>query len=75
MKLILEDKGDGKGPKMVSFFAKRARGALARHIIENGLTSPQDMIDVTFDGYTYQEAESTQDRPVFWREEVHAKAG
>ncbi len=29
---FMEDKGDGKGPRIVSFFAKKARGAMARFI-------------------------------------------
>jgi cytoplasmic iron level regulating protein YaaA (DUF328/UPF0246 family) len=36
--VFLEDKPEG--PRIVSFFAKKARGAMARFILENRLTDP-----------------------------------
>jgi cytoplasmic iron level regulating protein YaaA (DUF328/UPF0246 family) len=36
--VFLEDKPEG--PRIVSFFAKKARGAMARFIVENRLTDP-----------------------------------
>ena len=43
---------DGK-PRMVSFFAKRARGAMARHIITNRLSDPNDIKLFAAGGYAY----------------------
>ena len=58
---------DGK-PRIVSFFAKRARGAMARFIVENRLTDPAAIKDFTAGGYTYDEALSDGDTWVFLRD-------
>ncbi|WP_121060707.1 peroxide stress protein YaaA [Chachezhania antarctica] len=62
---FLEDK-DGK-PKIVSFFAKRARGAMARFAIDNRLTDAEAITGFDRDGYTYSPDLSTPDRPAFVR--------
>lgn len=62
---FMEDKG--QGPKIVSFFAKRARGAMARHVIQNRVTDLDGVRDFSTDGYVYQPELSTDDRPVFVR--------
>ncbi len=54
-------------PRMVSFFAKRARGAMARFIIENRITDAGGIRDFTTGGYVYDAALSTDDAPVFTR--------
>lgn len=64
---FMEDKGDGKEPKIVSFFAKKARGAMARFIVQNRLTDPDLIRGFETGGYVWQEASSTPDRPVFIR--------
>ncbi|MEM9968446.1 MAG: peroxide stress protein YaaA [Pseudomonadota bacterium] len=64
---FFEDKEDGHGPRMVSFFAKRARGAMARFIIENRLTSKDALRDFSVDGYRFDKERSTSERPVFIR--------
>ena len=40
-------------PRIVSFFAKRARGAMARFIIENRLDDPRDIKGFTAGGYAF----------------------
>lgn len=40
-------------PRIVSFFAKRARGAMARFIVENRLTDAEEIKDFTSGGYAY----------------------
>ena len=47
--MFLERK-DGK-VKMVSFFAKKARGMLARFAIKNRLTEPGQLTDFDYGGY------------------------
>ncbi|MGJ8616788.1 MAG: peroxide stress protein YaaA [Sulfitobacter sp.] len=64
---FMEDKGDGKGPKIVSFFAKKARGAMARFIVQNRLTDPDAIRGFEAGGYAWQKEQSTPDRPVFVR--------
>ena len=61
----MEDKG--QGPKIVSFFAKRARGAMARHIIKNRVTNLDDVRDFDAGGYIFQPDQSDDARLVFIR--------
>ena len=63
--VFLENKKNG--PKIVSFFAKRARGSMARFIIQNRLTEPKYLSDFDSGGYKYQKDLSSEDRPVFLR--------
>ena len=62
---FMEDKGNG--PKIVSFFAKRARGAMARHIIQNRVSDFDGVRAFATDGYVYQPDLSTDTKPVFVR--------
>ncbi|WP_226625649.1 peroxide stress protein YaaA [Alloyangia pacifica] len=62
---FLEDK-DG-APKVVSFYAKRARGAMARFIVTRRITDPEALRDFDLGGYAYDEERSTEDQPVFVR--------
>ncbi len=63
---FLEVKDDR--PRMVSFFAKRARGAMARFIIENRLTEADDIKGFSTGGYVFDADLSTPDKPVFTRD-------
>jgi len=60
-----EDKG--QGPATVSFFAKRARGAMARFIVENRITDPRALQDFNLGGYTYTPSLSSDSAPAFVR--------
>ena len=64
---FMEDKGDGKGPKIVSFFAKKARGAMARFIVQQRGSDPEGLLDFDAGGYAYAPDLSTPERPVFVR--------
>lgn len=64
---FMEDKDDGKGPKIVSFFAKKARGAMARFVIQNRLCDPDALTGFDLGGYQYRPEHSTPDKPVFVR--------
>lgn len=61
------DSKDGKDPKMISFFAKRARGSMAGWIIRNRISSAKALTDFAEDGYRYSSDRSTPDAPVFLR--------
>ncbi|MFP5487793.1 MAG: peroxide stress protein YaaA [Acidimicrobiia bacterium] len=63
---FLDAKGDGE-PKIVSFFAKRARGAMASWIVRERITSPKRLVEFDADGYRYDEARSSSDEPTFVR--------
>ncbi|SMC54953.1 peroxide stress protein YaaA [Primorskyibacter flagellatus] len=58
------------GPKIVSFFAKRARGAMARYIIQHRLTDPASLTEFDTGGYALRPDLSTPERPVFVRSEA-----
>ncbi|WP_289151178.1 peroxide stress protein YaaA [uncultured Salipiger sp.] len=60
---FMEDK-DG-APKIVSFYAKKARGAMARYIVQRRLTDPDALRDFDSGGYAFNEALSKPDQPVF----------
>lgn len=62
---FMEDKGGA--PKIVSFFAKRARGAMARFIVQNRLNDPASLADFDTGGYAFNPDLSEPDRPVFLR--------
>ncbi|GAA4221406.1 hypothetical protein GGQ68_000177 [Sagittula marina] len=62
---FMEDKPGG--PKIVSFYAKRARGSMARYIIQRRLTDPEGITDFDLGGYSYQPDLSEPDKPVFLR--------
>ncbi len=54
--------------KMISFFAKKARGSMVRFIAENEVHSPQDLLAFNTDGYRYSEQHTQrEDQPVFIR--------
>lgn len=63
--VFMEDKGGA--PKIVSFYAKRARGAMARYIIQHRLTDPASLTDFDTGGYVYRPDLSDPDKPVFLR--------
>ena len=53
--------------KTVSFFAKRARGAMARFMVTNRVTSENGLRDFDLGGYAFQPDQSEGDRMVFSR--------
>tara|TARA_B100000073_G_scaffold340843_1_gene341247 strand:+ start:1424 stop:2185 length:762 start_codon:yes stop_codon:yes gene_type:complete len=63
--MFLERK-DGK-VKMVSFFAKKARGMLARFAIKNRLTEPGQLTDFDYGGYIFSSEDSDNSKLVFTR--------
>ena len=65
---VFQDAKDGKY-KIISFYAKRARGLMARYVVENRITNPADLKGFNLDGYKYYAAESKIDKPVFRRAE------
>ncbi|MFC5510216.1 peroxide stress protein YaaA [Massilia jejuensis] len=56
--------------KIISFYAKRARGTMARFAIENAITDPQDLKGFDVGGYAFVAAESTQHSWLFRRKAV-----
>ncbi|MBA64705.1 MAG: peroxide stress protein YaaA [Candidatus Marinimicrobia bacterium] len=56
--------------KMISFFAKKARGMMARYIIQNHIESPRDILAFNLGGYNYDSSISTPNQPVFTRSQA-----
>ena len=55
------------GYKIVSFFAKRARGLMARWAIVHEASTPRKLQGFTYEGYCFDETASTPERFVFRR--------
>jgi len=56
--------------KIISFYAKKARGLMARFIIENKVNQPEDLKSFNLDGYSYNLTLSQGDTWVFTRKEI-----
>ena len=54
--------------KMISFFAKKARGVMARYIIQRGLNEPEALKRFKVDGYYYSSEHSEGNNWVFLRD-------
>ena len=53
--------------KIISFFAKKARGSMARFIIQNRITDAEGLLEFSEAGYVYNATLSTPAEPVFTR--------
>ena len=68
---VFEEYKGGKY-KVISFFAKRARGLLARYAIQKHIQNPEKLKDFNLEGYAYEDSESDVNRWVFRRREKGA---
>ena len=57
--------------RIIQFFAKRARGTMARFIVDEQLTEPAGLKDFNRDGYTFDPKLSDQHNWIFTREQQH----
>jgi len=55
--------------KVISFYAKKARGLMARYLIENQCQTLDDIKAFDIAGYRYDPSQSSKDAPVFIRPE------
>ena len=53
--------------QIISFFAKKARGAMSRYMIDNQITDAEALKDFDTDGYNYNKALSSEREWVFTR--------
>jgi len=65
---VFKDYSSGKY-RVLSFFAKKARGSMTAYIIKNRIKSTAKLKDFDIDGYRYCEAESTESRLIFLRKQ------
>jgi cytoplasmic iron level regulating protein YaaA (DUF328/UPF0246 family) len=65
---IFKDEKNGKF-KIISFYAKKARGMMASHLIKNRIDSIDGLRKFNNSGYQFEPSESTDLQPVFLRSE------
>ena len=56
------------GFKVMSFYAKKARGLMARYILENNINDLNGVTSFTSDGYFFDEENSSEEKLVFLNE-------
>lgn len=69
IKPVFLDEKNGKF-KVISFYAKKARGMMCRFIIENKITQPEKLTEFDREGYFFDAQRSTDDEMVFCRHEA-----
>ena len=63
---VIKEIKEGKA-RIVSFFAKKARGMMARYIIQNQINDPDQIRKFDLGGYEYNDSLSNTMEPVFTR--------
>ena len=69
---VFLDEKNGKS-KVISFYAKKARGLMARYLIQEKCTSYEEVLQFNLAGYQYDSAQSKHNEPVFTRSETAAQ--
>ena len=54
--------------KIISFYAKKARGLMSRFVIKERVQDPEQLKDFDYDGYRYCPDSSAPDHLVFLRD-------
>ena len=67
IKPVFLDNKNGKY-KIISFYAKKARGLMCRYIIQNRVTEVEQLKDFDFGGYWFDSASSSKTEFVFKRD-------
>jgi cytoplasmic iron level regulating protein YaaA (DUF328/UPF0246 family) len=70
---VFKDEKNGKY-KIISFYAKKARGMMADFVVKNDLNQVKDLLQFNAVGYVYDAESSTAAKPVFLRSEAAANA-
>ncbi|VAV88576.1 UPF0246 protein YaaA [hydrothermal vent metagenome] len=70
---VFKEEKDGQ-QRILSFFAKQARGLMARWILKNKVDTPAGLQAFSVAGYRYSGADSTDDKPLFVRPQPAKKA-
>jgi len=65
---VFKDRKNGDY-KVISFFAKKARGMMTGHIIRQQITDSNGILKFHTAGYKYNRGLSTEDQPVFTRDD------
>ena len=70
---VFKDEKNGKY-KIISFYAKKARGLMSAYLIRNRVAKAEEIAGFDSAGYRFSAKDSTDEAPVFLREERLAKA-
>lgn len=65
---VFKDCKNGKY-KIISFYAKKARGLMAQFVLKNQITDLKEIEKFDLEGYRFVKEESQEKAPVFYREE------
>lgn len=65
---VFKDEKNGSY-KIISFYAKRARGLMVRYAADHGLTEPEALKGFDYEGYAFNAAASSENEWVFLRKE------
>ncbi|MCF7528874.1 peroxide stress protein YaaA [Neisseria lisongii] len=65
---VFKDEKNGQF-KVISFYAKRARGLMVRYAAEHGITDPEQLKNFDSEGYVFHPASSSEQEWVFIREQ------
>ena len=65
---VFKDEKNGKY-KIISFYAKRARGLMVRYAAEHNITDPEMLKNFDYEGYSFNAAASNESEWVFMRKE------
>lgn len=65
---VFKDEKNGKY-KIISFYAKRARGLMVRYAAEHNISEAEQLKDFDYEGYIFNDAASNENEWVFLRQE------
>lgn len=68
---VFKDKKNGQY-KIISFYAKKARGLMVRYILDNAINEPEALKGFDYEGYYFVQEESSDDTWVFLRDHPDA---
>jgi cytoplasmic iron level regulating protein YaaA (DUF328/UPF0246 family) len=66
---VFKDQKNGQY-KIISFFAKKARGMMSAYIIQNRITEPEAIKQFNVAGYAFEPSQSSEREWVFTRDEI-----
>lgn len=68
---VFQENRDGR-PRTIAFLAKKARGMMARFVVENRIDDPEALREFSAEGYRFEPELSEADRLVFLRADSRA---
>jgi cytoplasmic iron level regulating protein YaaA (DUF328/UPF0246 family) len=66
--VVFKDRNAGGVYRVMSFYAKKARGMMTRYILQNRINNPEELIHFDVDGHMFSANDSTPRKLVFLRD-------